>query len=110
MMHPLHGWLRRGKRVILNMAAQAEAMPEIFHSPNCYLAFKQNRGFQADNGLRNDNHALQAFTLFEWLLGDAIESFAAEIFRCALNRSSGLPEQMHRPMHCNPPASAAITG
>ena len=62
------------------MAAQAEAMPEIFHSPNCYLAFKQNRGFQADNGLRNDNHALQAFTLFEWLLGDAIESFAAEIF------------------------------
>ncbi|PYT18615.1 MAG: hypothetical protein DMG58_37770 [Acidobacteria bacterium] len=55
-------------------------MPEIFHSPNCYLAFKQNRGFQADNGLRNDNHAWQAFTLFEWLLGDAIESFAAEIF------------------------------
>ena len=94
----LRGWLRRSKRVILNMAAQAEAIPEIFHSPNCYLAFKQNRGFQADNGLRNDNHALQAFTLFEWLLGDAIESFAAEIFRRALNRSSGLPEQMHRPM------------
>ena len=92
------------------MAAQAETMPEIFHSPNCYLAFKQNRGFQAANGLRNDNHALQVFAWFEWLLGDAIESFAAEVFCNALNRSSGLPEQMHRPMHCNPLASAAITG
>src|SRR5947207_15251070 len=106
----LRGWLRRSKRVILNMAAQAEAIPEIFHSPHCYLAFKQNRGFQAANGLRYDNHALQAFTLFQWLLGDAIESFTAEIFRSALNRSSGMPEQMHRQMHYNPRASAATAG
>src|SRR2546426_12575969 len=95
----LGAWLRRSKRVILNMAAQAETMPEIFHSPNCYLAFNQNRGFQADNGLRNDNHALQAYTLFKRLLGDAIESFAAEVFSGAFNwKFAGLREQTHQPM------------
>ena len=67
------------------MAAQAEAVPEIFHSPNCYVAFKQNREFQADSGLWNDNHALQAFTRSESLFGDAVESFAAEILGGALN-------------------------
>ena len=81
------------------MAAQAETMPDIFHSPNCYVAFNQSREFQADSGLRNDNHALQVLTWSERLSGDAIESFAAEIFRSALNRrSAGLPEQTHGPM------------
>ena len=37
-----------GKRVILNMTAQAETTREFFHSPNGHMALKPDRGFQAE--------------------------------------------------------------
>ena len=93
------------------MAAQAETPVNMFHSLDRDMVLQSEERFRrAETLSRNNNLALQAFTRSESLSGDAIESFAAEVFRRALNRSSGLPEQMHRPMHCNPPASAAITG
>jgi hypothetical protein len=42
---------------------------------------------------RSNDLALQAFTLIEWLLSNAIQSFAAEIFRDAFNRLPFSPEQ-----------------
>ena len=91
------------------MAAQAESARKLFYSPNGQLAFKHNRGFEAESGCWNDNLALQTHARFKRLAGDAIESFAAEIFGGALNRwSFGLAEQMHRPMHCYPRTFAAI--
>jgi hypothetical protein len=73
------------------------------------LALQSEGSFlSAETVLWNDNLALQVFARFEWLVQDAIESLAAEIFRGAHNRwSSGL-EQPHGPMHWNPLASAAI--
>ena len=68
------------------MAAQAESARKLFYSPNGQLAFKHNRGFEAESGCRNDNLALQTHTRFKRLAGDAIESFAPEIFGGALNR------------------------
>ena len=104
-------WRRTtGKRVILNMTAQAETAREFFHSPNGHMALKPDRGFQAETApAGNNDHTLQALTKLEWLAGDAIESFAAEIFGNALHRwSSGLSEQTHRPMQWKPRASAAV--
>jgi hypothetical protein len=80
----------------------------MFHSPNCQAALKHNRGFRAESG-GNYDLALQAIKRFERLAGDAIETFAAEIFDKALNWwFSGLPEQTHRPMQCYPGAFAAV--
>jgi len=97
------------KRVILNMTAQAETTPMIFHSLNCDMAFEHDRSIQALS-IRNNNLASEAFAGFEWLAGDAIEPFAAQILRDALRRwSSVLPGQTHWPMQCDPLALAAFT-
>ena len=60
----------------------------MFHSPNCQAALKHNRGFRAESG-GNYDLALQAIKRFERLAGDAIESFAAEIFGNAVFRAVG---------------------
>ena len=94
------------------MAAEAETTTvETFHSPNCHMALKPDGRFRIAEALsRNNNFALEAFARCECLFGDAIESFAAEILRGALDRwSSGLAEQTHRPVQCYPLAFAAIT-
>ena len=82
------------------MAAQAEAMVNILHSLDRDMALQSEERFRgAKTLLRNNNLALQVFTSFERLSGDAIEPFAAEIFRSALNRrSAGLLEQTHGQM------------
>src|SRR5207245_833781 len=83
----LRGWLRRRNRVILNMAAQAETTVNRFYSLDGDMALQAEERFRgAETFARNNNLALQAFTLFEWFLRDAIESFAAEVFGRALNR------------------------
>src|SRR2546427_9133821 len=83
----LRGWLPRGQRVIVNMAAQAETTVKRFHSLDGDMALQSEERFRgAEAFARNNNLALQAFTLFEWFLRDAIESFAAEVFGGALNR------------------------
>jgi hypothetical protein len=65
---------------------------------------------RADTLSRNNDLALQALASFESLFGNAIEPFAAEIFRGAFNRRpSSLPQQTHRPMQWYPFAFAAIT-
>jgi hypothetical protein len=82
------------------MAAQAEATVNMFHSPDRDMALQSEGWFRgAQNLPRNNNLALQAFARFEWLLDDAIESPAAEIFRGAFNRRhASLPQQPHGPM------------
>ena len=75
------GRIGLSKRVIFNMTAQAEAAGEALHSPNGHVAIKRDWGFQAETASAgNNDHALQALARFESLAGDAIESFAAEIF------------------------------
>jgi len=78
------------------------------HSRDGDTALQSEERFRGAETLpRNNNLALQAFTLFEWFLRDAIESLAAEIFRSAFNRHHfSLPPKTHRPMHCNPLAFA----
>jgi len=92
------------------MTAYPESTGELFHSSNGHMALKADRGFQAEIATTgNNDHALQALTELEWLAGDAIESFGAEIFRNALHRwSSGLSEQTYRPMQWKPHAFAAV--
>ena len=85
-MYPLYGWLRPGKRVILDMAAQAETPVNMFHSLDRDMVLQSEERFRrAETLSRNNNLALQAFTRSESLSGDAIESFGAEIFRGAFN-------------------------
>ena len=60
-------------------------------------------GSGAETLSRNKNLALQALASFESLLSDAIESFAAEIFRGAFNRLPLLPSK-------TAPANAMVTG
>ena len=86
IMHPLYGWLRPGKRVILDMAAQAETPVNMFHSLDRDMVLQSEERFRrAETLSRNNNLAVQAFTRSESLSGDAIESFGAEIFRGAFN-------------------------
>jgi len=75
------------------------------------MALKRDWGLQAEVApAGNNDHALQALTRFESLAGDAIESFAAEIFSYALDGwSSGLSEQTYPPMQWKPHTFAAIT-
>ncbi len=75
------------------MAAEPETPMNIFHSPDRDMALQTEERFRGAETLsRNHDLALQAFTLFEWLLGDAIQSLAAEILCAALNwRFAGLP-------------------
>ena len=76
------------------MATQAEATVNVFHSPHRDMALQSEVRFRRAETLpRNDDLALQALALFESLFGDAIESFAAEIFSDAFNRRhSTLPQ------------------
>ena len=102
--------LASDERVILNMTAQTEATVNMLHSPDRDMALQLEERFRRAETLpRNYNLALQAFASFEWLLSDAIESFAAEIFRDAFNRLPFSPEQTHRPMQWYPLAFAAIS-
>src|SRR5207249_12099642 len=96
--------LRRGKRVILNLAAQAETLVNMFHALDRDMALQSEERFRrAETFSKNNNLALQVFTGSKWLFGDAIESFAAEILCGAFNRCRfSLPPKTHRPMHCNP--------
>ena len=82
------------------MAAQAETLVNMFHALDRDMALQSEERFRrAETFSKNNNLALQVFTGSKWLFGDAIESFAAEILCDALNRrSTGLPEQTHRPM------------
>ena len=74
------------KRVILDMAAQAETPVNMFHLLDRDMALQSEKRFRrAETLSRNNNLALQAFTGSESLFGDAIESFGAEIFRGAFN-------------------------
>jgi len=85
------------------MATEAEAALKMFHSSDRNTALQSEERFRrAETLRRNNNLTLQAFTGSKWFLGDAIQSFAAEIFRDAFNRLPFSPEQTHRPMHCNP--------
>ena len=69
------------------MAPQAEATVNRFHSLDGDMALQSEERFRRAVTLpRNNDLTLQTFTLFEWLLRDAIESFTAEILRDALNR------------------------
>ena len=75
-----------GKRVILNMTAEPETTREAFHSSNGHMAIKRDWGFRAKAASAGNNDlALQALASFESLGGDAIESFAAEVFGNALD-------------------------
>jgi len=107
------GFWRRasGERVILNVAAQAETTLKRFHSLHRDMALHSEGWFtRAETLSGNDDLALKAFASFESLSGDEVESFAAEIFGGAFNqRLAGLPQQTHRPMHCNALPFAAIT-
>src|SRR5258708_15704737 len=69
--------------LILNMAAQAETTVKRFHSPDRDMALQSEERFRRAETLpRNNNLALQAFTLFEWFLGDAIQSLDARVLLC----------------------------
>ena len=94
------------------MATQAEAAVKVFHSPDRDMTLQSEGRFRGAETLpRNDNLALQAFASVEPLSGDAVESFAAEIFGGTFNRGhSSLSIQTHWPMHWNPLAFAAVTG
>lgn len=79
-------------------------MVNMLHSFDRDVALQSEERFRRAEALpRNNDLALQAFTGAKWFLGDAIESFTAEIFRGALNRCRFLlPPQTHRPMHSKP--------
>ena len=69
------------------MATEAKPTVNMFHSVDRDMAAQPKERFRrAETFSGNDDLALQAFTGSEWLLGDAIESFAAEILCGALNR------------------------
>jgi len=92
------------------MATQAETTVNMFYSPDRDMAPQSDERFSgAETLARNKNLALQALASFESLLRDAIESFAAEIFRDAFYRWPFLPQQTHRPMQWYPLAFAAIS-
>jgi len=92
------------------MAAQAETKVNMFHSLDRDMAAQpEERLRRAQTLPRNKNLALQAFASFEALLGDAVESLAAEIFRGAFNRLPLSPQQPHGPMQWYPFTFAAIT-
>jgi hypothetical protein len=94
------------------MATEADTTLKTFHSPDRDMALQSEGRFgRAESLPRKNNLTLQAFAGFEWLFGDAIESFAAEIFRHAFGwRRSRLSEQPHGPMYWKPLPSPAITG
>ena len=92
------------------MATEAETTVNRFHSLDGDMTPQSEERFQGAEALsRNKNLALQALASFESLLSDAIESFAAEIFRDAFYRWPFLPQQTHRPMQWYPLAFAAIS-
>jgi len=69
------------------MATQTEPTVNMFHSFDRDMALQSEERFGGAERLpRNNDLAVQAFTGSERLSGDAIESFAAEIFGDALNR------------------------
>ena len=69
------------------MATEAEATVNMFHSRDRDMALQLEERFRgAETFPRNNDLALQAFASIEWLFGDAIRSFAAEIFGGAFNR------------------------
>ena len=106
----LRGRCRGGEGVVLNMTTQAETTVNMFHSLDGDMAPQSEERFSgAETLARNKNLALQALASFESLLRDAIESFAAEIFRDAFYRWPFLPQQTHRPMQWYPLAFAAIS-
>ena len=81
------------------MAAQTETTVNMFHSLDSDMAPQSEERFSGAETLsRNKNLALQALASFESLLSDAIESFAAEIFRDAFYRWPFLPQQAQTPM------------
>jgi hypothetical protein len=96
----LRGWWRSGDGVILNMATESETTVNMLHSLDRDLALQSEERFRrAETFPGNDDLALQALASFESLFSDAIESFAAEIFRGAFNRRhSSLPQQAQTPM------------
>ena len=75
------------------MATEAKPTVNMFHSVDRDMASQPKERFRrAETFSGNDDLALQAFTGSEWLLGDAIQSLAAEILCDALNwRFAGLP-------------------
>ena len=92
------------------MATESETTVNMFHSLDGDMAPQSEERFSGAETLsRNKNLALQALASFESLLRDAIESFAAEIFRDAFYRWPFLPQQTHRPMQWYPLAFAAIS-
>ena len=55
------------------MAAEAEATVKMFHSLDRDMALQPEERFRrAETLARNKDLAFQAFTSFEWLLGDAV--------------------------------------
>jgi hypothetical protein len=68
------------------MATQAETLLYVLDAPDCQMALKRNCGFRRDNVGRKHNHALQTLANGEGLGGNAVESFATEVLRSALNR------------------------
>jgi len=93
------------------MATEAETTVNMLDSLDCDVALDPEEWLRrVELHSRNNNLAQQPFAFSESLLGDAIESFAAQIFGDAFDRQfARLPQQTHWPMHCNPLALAAIT-
>jgi hypothetical protein len=92
------------------VATNPETTVKIFDSPDRDLTLQPERSFPRAKTLpRNNNLALQAVTRLEWLLRDAKEALAAEIFRRAHDRGSSRLDQPYRPMHRQPLAFAAIS-
>jgi hypothetical protein len=59
---------------------------KIFNSLDCYVALKTDGGFLIAQSLGGQhNLASQPFARFETLLGDAVETLAAEILRRTLD-------------------------
>jgi hypothetical protein len=91
------------------MTTQTETTLKMFHSPHGHTAFKHNWSVQIKSGFRDHNFTSQPFAGFEFLSGNAVEAFAAEIFRRTINAfSPAFPEQAHPPMHCCSFATPAI--
>ena len=84
-----------GESVIFNMATVAEPALKTLHALNCDTALQSEGRFgRAENPSGKNELALQPVVRVERFLGDAIESFTAEIFCRALKRwLSGLTEQ-----------------
>jgi DNA-binding transcriptional regulator YiaG len=80
----------------------------MLQSADYHMALQSQQRFHSATALPRDNdHTFQTFARLEWLLANAIEPFAAEIFGHRLDplRSA---EETHPPMHRYPPAFAPV--